>query len=343
MRTVGAPRSRCDREPRVLAHAAAAVQGSPPPMANRTSTLQADGLLLLTAAIWGIAFVAQRSGMEDIGPFAYGAARFALGAASLVPLLVFLKRRRSATPARPRALAWRVRGAGLAGLVLFAAASLQQVGLVHTTAGNAGFITCLYVILVPVVGALRGKAGGARLWISAALALAGLYLIGVGDGLTLARGDLLVLLGAFFWTGHILLITWLVARMEALEIAFGQFVTCAALSLVAALLLEPDPFAGAGPAAVPILYGGLLSIGVAYTLQIVAQRTAHPAHASIILSMEALFAGVGGVLLLGEPLTARLVLGGGLMLAGMIVSQLEPRRAAPRQVEPGRVEAPPAG
>ncbi len=140
--------------------------------------------------------------------------------------------------------------------------------------------------------------------------MAGLYVLSFGDGFTMARGDLLELAGAFFWTGHILLITWLVARMEALEIAIGQFVTCAALSLLTALLVEPAPFAGVAPAAVPILYGGLLSIGVAYTLQIVAQQTAHPAHASIILSMEGLFACVGGVLLLGEPLTARLVLGG---------------------------------
>jgi drug/metabolite transporter (DMT)-like permease len=297
-------------------------------MSSRKTTLEADGLLLLTAAIWGFAFVAQRSGMEVIGPFAYGAVRFALGAGSLVPLLVFTRGRRGATAPAPRSRAWRAGCAGLAGLVLFAGASFQQVGLVYTTAANAGFITSLYVILVPMAGALLGRAPGARIWIGAALATAGLYVLSVGDGFTIAPGDLLVLCGAFFWAGHILLINWLVVRMQALEIAVGQFVTCALLSLVAALVLEPAPFAGVVPAAVPILYGGLLSIGVAYTLQIVAQRTAHPAHASIILSMEALFAGVGGVLVLGEPLTARLAIGGALMLAGMVVSQLE-RRLAP--------------
>lgn len=311
-------------------------------MERGRSTFAADGLLLLTAAIWGFAFVAQRSGMEVIGPFAYGAVRFALGAVSLVPLYLFVRRGRGPTPGRWRARGRRVGGGALAGLVLFAGASLQQVGLVYTTAANAGFITCLYVILVPIVGASLGKPAGARIWIGAVLALAGLYVLSVGDGFTMAPGDLLVLVGAFFWTGHILLITWLVARMEALEIALGQFVTCAALSLVAALIFEPTPFAGVGPAAVPILYGGLLSIGVAYTLQIVAQRTAHPAHASIILSMEALFAGAGGVLLLGEPLTRNLVVGGALMLAGMIVSQLGPRptgtlraRAEPSPERPG--------
>ncbi len=293
---------------------------------STSRTLEADGLLLLTAAIWGFAFVAQRSGMAVIGPFAYGAARFALGAASLLPLLLYLRRRRDPAARRP-SRARRVGGAALAGLALFAGASFQQVGLVHTTAANAGFITCLYVILVPVAGALLGRPAGARIWIGAALALGGLYVLSVGDGLAMAWGDLLELLGAFFWTGHILLITWLVARMDALEIALGQFVTCAALSLVTALLVEPAPFAGLVPASVPILYGGVLSIGVAYTLQVVAQRTAHPAHASIILSMEALFAGIGGVLVLGEPLTPRLLAGGALMLAGMLVSQVGGREA----------------
>lgn len=296
-------------------------------MSTTRSTLEADGLLLLTAAIWGSAFVAQRSGMEVIGPFAYGAARFALGALSLLPLIAWTRLRRPRAARPPRSRAWRVGGAALAGAVLFAGASLQQVGLVSTTAGNAGFITCLYVILVPLAGALGGRAPGARVWIGAVLALAGLYALTGGDGLTISRGDLLVLLGAFAWTGHILLITWLVARMDALEIALGQYLTCAGLSLVAALLLEPAPFAGVAPAAVPILYGGVLSIGVAYTLQIVAQRTAHPAHASIILSMEALFAGVAGVLILDEPVTVELVLGGALMLAGMVISQLPARGA----------------
>lgn len=288
--------------------------------------LKADLLLLVTAVIWGFAFVAQRSGMEDLGPFAFSGVRFALGAVSLLPVLWLQRRRGTTPPYPPRPLARRAGWAALAGAVLFAGANLQQAGLVHTTAANAGFITSLYVILVPIVGAFLGKVSGARIWIGAVLAVVGLYVLSIGEGFTMAPGDALVLGGAFFWTGHILLINWLVARMEALEIAVGQFATCALLSLAAALLWEPAPFAGVGAALWPILYGGLLSIGVAYTLQIVAQRSAHPAHASIIMSLEALFAGVGGVLLLDEPLTTRLVAGGALMLAGVVVSQLEPAR-----------------
>jgi drug/metabolite transporter (DMT)-like permease len=291
---------------------------------------KADGLLLITAIIWGFAFVAQRSGMEVIGPFAYSAARFALGTLSLIPLLILAKRRAARKGADPLGiptlrLGRKVLWAALAGIVLFIAANLQQIGLVYTTAGNAGFITSLYVILVPVMGFFVGKASGLRIWIGAALAVAGLYILSVGAGYTMAPGDVLELIGAFFWAGHILLINRLVTRMEALEIAVGQFATCSILSFIAAILREPTPFAGVVPAAIPILYGGLLSIGIAYTLQIVAQKTAHPAHASIILSMEALFAGIGGVLFLKEPLSPRLIVGGVLMLVGMVISQLEPK------------------
>ena len=296
-------------------------------MKRADGTLKADGLLLLTALIWGFAFVAQRSGMRDIGPFGFNGVRFALGTFSLIPLLLLQKRRAGNTPGgNPTRMSPLAKSAwaALAGLVLFLGASLQQVGLVTTTAANAGFITSLYVILVPLIGVCLGRPSGLRIWIGAVLAVTGLFVLSVGVGFAMAPGDLLQLIGAFFWAGHILLINRLVARMEALEIAVGQFATCSILSLVVAVIREPTPFAGLGPAAIPILYGGLLSIGVAYTLQIVAQKTAHPAHASIILSMEALFAAIGGVLLLHEPLTLRLALGGILMLAGMVVSQLEP-------------------
>ncbi len=287
--------------------------------------IKSDGLLLLVAIIWGFAFVAQRSGMEVIGPFAYGAARFALGALSLVPVLI-VQRRRAATPgAHPRmSLTARILWSVIVGVVLFTAASLQQIGLVHTTAGNAGFITCLYVVLVPIFGIFLGRSTGRRTWIGAALALVGLYILSIGSGFKLAPGDLLEFIGAFFWAAHILVIAKAVSHVDAVELSIGQFATCSVLSLVAALVFEPNAFAGTRAALIPILYGGLMSTGVAYTLQVVAQRKAHPAHASIILSMEALFAAVGGVLFLHEPVTARLLGGGALMLAGMIYSQLEP-------------------
>lgn len=301
-------------------------------MQSARGTIKSDGLLLLVAAIWGFAFVAQRSGMEVIGPFAFSAARFALGTVSLLPFLVLQWHRNrgqaSSAPAGRPGLRGRVLWPVAAGTLLFIAASLQQVGLVKTTAGNAGFITCLYVVVVPMVGVFLGRTTGIRIWIGAVLALVGLYILSIGAGFTLAPGDLLELIGAFFWAGHILLIGHIGSRMDALELSIGQFATCSLLSLCAALLWEPHPFAGLVPAAIPILYGGILSTCVAYTLQIIAQRTAHPAHASIIFSMEALFAAIGGVLILHEPMTTRLVVGGLLMFTGMICSQLEPRKAA---------------
>jgi drug/metabolite transporter (DMT)-like permease len=290
------------------------------------TALKADGLLLLTAAIWGAAFSAQRSGMESIGPFAFNAVRYAVGALSVLPLLLFSRyRARRAGPSggpRPR-LRLKLAYVGITGAVLFCGTSLQQAGLVTTTAGNAGFITALYVVLVPLVGIAFGKRSGKLIWVGAVLALAGLYILSVGSGFTVSRGDLLELVGAIFWTFHILVVGRFGTRMDGLELAVGQFLTASVLSLAGALAFEPRAFAGTLSAAVPILYGGVCSTGIAFTLQIFAQKEAHPAHASIIMSLESLFAAIGGIILLGEPLTGRLAIGGALMLAGTIISQLE--------------------
>jgi drug/metabolite transporter (DMT)-like permease len=289
--------------------------------------LRANGLLTLTAMIWGFAFSAQRSGMESLGPFGYNAARFALGALSVLPILLASRRRRPAEgpAARPRPGAGRKAAyIAITGAVLFFGTSFQQAGLVTTTAGNAGFITCLYVVLVPIAGLALGRRAGARIWIGALVALVGLYILGVDEGIAMTKGDRLELVGAFFWTAHILVVGRFGSLMDGLELAIGQYLVCSALSLAGALALEPAPFAGLAAAAIPILYGGIMSTGVAFTLQIYAQKTAHPAHASIIMSLESLFAAVGGIMLLGEPLTARLAVGGLLMLAGTVLSQLEP-------------------
>jgi drug/metabolite transporter (DMT)-like permease len=291
------------------------------------SALKADGLLLLTAAIWGTAFSAQRSGMESLGPFAFNAIRYAIGALSVLPLLIFMKRRGgpAAPSGGPRPGAGRkLAYSAITGAVLFGGTSFQQAGLVTTTAGNAGFITALYVVLVPLVGIAFGKRSGPRIWIGAVLALAGLYFLSIGSGFEISRGDLLELAGALFWTVHILVVGRFGRLMDGLELAVGQFATCAVLSLAGALAAEPSLFTGALGAAIPLLYGGVMSTGVGFTLQIIAQRDAHPAHASIIMSLESLFSAIGGIILLGEPLTSRLAVGGALMLGGTIVSQLEP-------------------
>ena len=287
-------------------------------------TYRADALLLLTATIWGLAFVAQRVGMDYVGPYTFNGVRFALGSLSLVPLLFWLQVRESKQPPQGSTAGWPtiLRGGSLAGLFLFAGASLQQVGLVYTTAGNAGFITGLYVVIVPIMGlALHQRTHGGT-WLGALLAAVGLYFLSISETLTIAWGDLLVLVGAFFWAAHVLIIGRLSPHMDAVKLAITQFAVCSLLSLLTALAIETLSWQGLWQAAVPILYGGLGSVGVAYTLQVVAQKDAHPAHAAIFLSMEAVFAALGGWWLLHEVLTARAMFGCGLMLSGMLVSQL---------------------
>ncbi len=282
---------------------------------------QANLLLTLTAAIWGLAFVAQRVGADHLGPFAFNGIRFALGSLSLLPVLIVVQRRAGAAPRTAGNAAPILLPGLLTGAVLFAASALQQAGIAETTAGKAGFITGFYIVLVPLLGIALRHPAGPRIWIGAVLALAGLYLLSVTDAFTLARGDALVLAGAIFWAVHILLIDRYAGQVGAVRLAFAQFVTCAVLSVGTALLVETAPFVGVPAAMWPLFYGGVMSVGVAYTLQVVAQRAAAPSHAALILSTEAVFAVIGGVLLLGETMTVRAMTGCALILAGILVSQ----------------------
>lgn len=285
-------------------------------------TLKSDLLLLLTAAIWGFAFVAQRVGMEHVGPFTFNGIRFALGSLSLVPLLFWRLNGKPSPLPSAEGFGPALRGGCIAGLFLFTGASLQQVGLVYTTAGNAGFITGLYVVIVPLIGLLFRQRSTAGAWLGAGLAAVGLYFLSVTDQFTIAWGDFLELLGAFFWAGHVLVIGHFSPRVSAIRLAITQFAICSILSLSTASVVETIRLSNILQAAVPILYGGLASVGIAYTLQVVAQKNAHPAHAAILLSLEAVFAAIGGWLMLGEILSARGLFGCALMLAGMLLSQL---------------------
>jgi drug/metabolite transporter (DMT)-like permease len=283
--------------------------------------LKADILLLTTALIWGVAFVAQRVGMDYVGPFTFNGIRFALGSLSLVPLLVLSQGRQRAQISVLGRFGTAV-GGGLTGLALFTGASLQQIGLVYTTAGKAGFITGLYVVIVPLLGLIWRQRPGTGTWIGAILAAIGLYLLSVTEEFTIDFGDALELAGALVWAGHVLIIGWLSHRIHPIQLAFFQYATCSVLSLAAALATEQISASGVYQAGIPILYGGLMSVGIAYTLQVVAQRDAHPAHAAILLSLEAAFAALAGWLLLGETLSTRGLVGCALMLSGMLLSQL---------------------
>jgi drug/metabolite transporter (DMT)-like permease len=290
----------------------------------KVKTLKSDALLLLTSAIWGFAFVAQRVGMDYVGPFTFNGVRFALGSLVLLPLILrnrnHRKTSKNTTPHIDKKML--IFGGGLLGLTVFAAASLQQVGLVYTTAGNAGFITGLYVVIVPILGLFWRQHTNAGTWIGAFLAAVGLYFLSMSDALSISFGDLLELIGAFLWAVQILIIGWLSPKIDSLKLAFAEFSACSLLSLITAFFVEEIVLSALFQAAIPILYGGVLSVGVAYTLQVVAQRNAHPAHASIIFSLESVFAAFGGWLILDETLGFRGMMGCILMLSGMLLSQL---------------------
>jgi len=290
----------------------------------RAVTVKSDALLLTTAIIWGFAFVAQRAGMDYVGPFTFNGIRFAIGSLSLLPLVLMSREQRTATNKilpNPGLKTILFGGAAL-GLALFSGASLQQIGLVYTTAGKAGFITGLYVIMVPVLGLFWKQQPKIGTWIGAILAAIGLYFLSVTEQFTIEMGDLLVLIGAIFWAAHVLIVGWLSPRINPIKLAFSQYVACSILSLITASVVELITLSSIFEAAIPILYAGLLSVGIAYTLQVIAQRDAHPAHAAILLSLEAVFAAVGGWLILGEIISPRGLVGCGLMLAGMLLSQL---------------------
>jgi drug/metabolite transporter (DMT)-like permease len=287
-------------------------------------TVKSNTLLLITAAIWGFAFVAQRVSMEYLGPFTFNAARFLLGSMSLLPLLFISRDQRPAAGNIRSRPGWKllIFGGFAAGFMLFMGMSLQQVGLVYTTAGKAGFITSLYVVIVPILALFWKQSTNPGTWIGAALAAIGLYFLSVTEKFTIEFGDLLVFFCAFFWAGQVLIISWLSPRIPSVKLAFTQFVVCAVLSLGVAVIVEDTSWKALTQAIWPILYNGILSSGVAFTFQVIAQRHTHPAPASIIMSMEAVFAAIGGWLLLNEILSMKSLLGCGLMLGGMLISQL---------------------
>tara|TARA_Y100000588_G_scaffold295972_1_gene316348 strand:+ start:270 stop:1070 length:801 start_codon:yes stop_codon:yes gene_type:complete len=258
--------------------------------------------------------------MDHVGPYSFNVFRFLLGALSLVPLVYFLGRKKTGEAKAGKPF-WII--GGLAGLVLFGGATLQQVGLLYTTAGKAGFITGLYLVIVPLLGfCLRQKID--KLTIAGALiATYGLYLLSITEGFNIGRGDTLVLIGAFFWAVHVQVVGYAAKyELEPLKLAILQYLICAGLNLVLALFLEEFSIQATLDASYAILYAGLVSVGVAYTLQIVAQKHVDPSRAAIILSLEAVFAVLAGWLMLDELLNSRESWGCILMFAGMMLSQM---------------------
>jgi drug/metabolite transporter (DMT)-like permease len=288
--------------------------------------LRADLLLLLTAFIWGTAFIAQKDANQSMGPITFVGSRFLLSALALIPLVIYEARRNP--PPQARSLSRRDwLQALIVGLCLFAGASLQQVGLVTTSATNGGFLTALYVVIVPfMVWGLNGRRPRLLVLVACAVCIWGAWLL-TDDGTERhwSRGDLLVLLADFAWALAITVIGDFLERTpRPLFLSFAQYSITAVLGLAAGLLFEPFSLPGTGAAMPAILYAGLLSGGVAYTLQIVAQKHTPPAEAALIMSLESVFAALAGAVMLDERLTLLAAIGCGLILLGVVLVEAGP-------------------
>ena len=291
----------------------------------KTQALKTDLLMLIAAAIWGFAFVAQREGMETMGPFLFSGVRFLIGVVALSPVVWYLSKKPQQSHKAEVSAKKLILAGTVAGLLLFGGISCQQVGLQYTTAGKAGFITGLYIFFVPLIGLFLGQRTGSGTWLGATIALFGLYLLTIKEDFTIAEGDLLQLICAVFFAAHVLVIGYLAKRMDTLKLALVQYLVCGVISLLIAIAIEMISWDMIIATAIPLLYAGVMSTGIAYTLQVVAQQHAHSSHAAIILSLEGAFAVLGGWLLLDEHLPARGLLGCALMLTGMFLSQLFPK------------------
>lgn len=289
--------------------------------------LRANMILLLTSAIWGFAFVAQRVGSQYVGAFTFNGIRFALGSISLLPLIIYFDKKKKNDSSNENNIEVSVKKiivpGVLIGAILFAGSTLQQIGLTYTTAGKASFITGLYMVVVPIIEIFLGHKIGKNSWIGVGLAVAGLYLLSVNENFSISYGDFLEVIGSVFWAAHILVIDYFSNKVDSLKLSCIQCATCSFLSLISALILEQITMSSISSALIPILYGGFLSVGVAYTLQVVAQKDAKPSHAAIILSMESLFGAVGGAVLLGEIMSTRGYIGCILILGGILLSQIK--------------------
>jgi len=288
----------------------------------KSDTLKSDFILIFVATIWGLAFVAQRVGMEHIGPFTFNGLRFVLGSLSLVPVIYFTRNSKSR-----KDNTGLIKAGFISGVVLFGGISFQQVGLVYTTAGKAGFITGLYVVFVPILGVLlkQGKTNAAT-WIGAALACTGMYLLSVTQGMTVNKGDILVLFSAICFAFHLIVIGKFTNRFNTARLSIVQCIVCSILSLLVAGIFETFIISDILKVSIPIIYGGVFSVGIAYSLQIYGQKNSPASHAAIILSLEAVFAALGGWIVLNEILSGRGISGCILMLAGMLISQLFTKR-----------------
>lgn len=305
--------------------------------------LKYNFLLMLAALIWGSAFVAQSVGMDYLGPFTFNCVRSFMGSLVLLPVIWFMDRQRKENTERAETAETGTKsveqestkkqqrkvlltGGLCCGVILTVSTSLQQIGLQYTSAGKAGFITALYILIVPLLGLLLGKKVGIKTWIGVGFAVIGMYLLCIKEGFSISYGDFMVLLCAFVFSLHILAVDYFSPKVDGIRLSCIQFFVCGCISAFPMLLSErPEP-AQIFQAWLPLAYAGILSSGVAYTLQIVTQKHLNPTVASLLMSLESVFAVLTGWLVLKERLSAKELLGCILVFAAIILAQLPERQ-----------------
>lgn len=276
----------------------------------------------MTALIWGCAFVAQSIGMEYIGPFTFNGLRSLLGAVVLLPVIAVTRRKKTEEQKKSENPKTLLIGGICCGAALTAATSLQQIGLQYTSAGKAGFITALYILIVPIMGLFLGKKAGMKVWMGVVLAVIGMYLLCIKEGFTISKGDFLIFLCAIIFSVHILVIDHFSPKVDGVCLSCLQFFICGAICSVFMFAIEKPSLDAVLAAWMPIGYAGVFSCGVAYTLQIIAQKNVAPTVASLLLSLESVFSMLAGWVILGERMSGRELFGCFLVFAAVILAQL---------------------
>lgn len=279
-------------------------------------------MLFLTALIWGVAFVAQSVGMDYIGPFSFNAIRFFIGSVSLIPLILIMHKTGKAAAFTEKRRRDTIKGGIVCGSVLCVASLFQQYGVMYTTVGKAGFVTALYIIIVPFLSVFLHQKIGLKAWLAAVIAIIGFYLMCMTDGFSVSLGDGLVLVGALFWSVHILVIDYYAPKADCIIMSSIQFLFSGIVCGILTVIFEKVTWNDIRACAVPLLYAGIMSCGVAYTLQIVGQQKVKPTLACLILSLESVFSALAGWILLGEKMRAIEIFGCVLVFIGVILAQL---------------------
>ena len=282
-------------------------------------------ILLLTATIWGVAFVAQSVGMEYIGPFTFNAIRCVLGGLVLIPVILVLKKKKETGAENQEKEDKKTLWAGgiACGVILCIASNLQQFGIMEASVGKSGFFTALYIVMIPVIGIFIGKRPGIKLWFCVALAVVGMYLLCMKDGsFTIERADIMLLLCALAFSFHIRVVDYFPPKVDGVKMSCIQFFVCGVLSAVGMLFTETPDISNIQAAWLPLLYAGLLSCGVGYTLQIVGQKGINPVIASLIMSLESVISALAGWVILGQVLSPKEILGCVLMFMAIIITQI---------------------